>query len=204
MKNFINHKQIIGVFLLLFLIVSCSSSKSNYEYTNSKESLRKLMFDFKNAKDSGNNSKASELIQSFIVDKSSIKKALKDGTDPKTINKLNQFSVILAKQRKKLGDKKKFDKELVKQFRIKKEYNEVLVHEATTEEIAKNDEKTIVWKEFPGGAVAAAKKGILRPKMKFYEVEFVKKGESRGMKYHLFFWNGSQWKMLGKVWRALR
>jgi hypothetical protein len=40
--------------------------------------------------------------------------------------------------------------------------------------------------------------------MKFYEVEFVKPGEDMGMKYHLFFWDGARWKMLGPVWRSMR
>jgi hypothetical protein len=44
---------------------------------------------------------------------------------------------------------------------------------------------------------------MLRPRMTFYEVELVKPGETAGMVYHLFFWDGAQWTMLGPVWRMI-
>jgi hypothetical protein len=43
----------------------------------------------------------------------------------------------------------------------------------------------------------------LRPGVTFYEVEFLEPGKDAGMKYHLFYWDGKQWSMLGPVWRAL-
>ena len=39
--------------------------------------------------------------------------------------------------------------------------------------------------------------------MTFYEVEFLEPGKDAGMKYHLFYWDGKQWSMLGPVWRTL-
>ena len=78
----------------------------------------------------------------------------------------------------------------------------VKVHGATTEEIARNERGSVVFSEFPGGAVKIAEQ-ILRPGMTFYEVEFLEAGKDNGMKYHLFYWDGKQWTMLGPVWRAL-
>jgi hypothetical protein len=40
--------------------------------------------------------------------------------------------------------------------------------------------------------------------MTFYEIELVEPGNDAGMKYHLFFHDGKNWKMLGPVWRVLR
>jgi hypothetical protein len=40
--------------------------------------------------------------------------------------------------------------------------------------------------------------------MTFYEVEFVPPGKDLGMKFHLFYWDGSQWTMLGPVWRVIK
>jgi hypothetical protein len=57
--------------------------------------------------------------------------------------------------------------------------------------------------EFPGGTVEIAKQ-ILRPGMTFFEIEFLEPGKESGMKYHLFYWDGRQWTMLGPVWRAMR
>jgi hypothetical protein len=60
----------------------------------------------------------------------------------------------------------------------------------------------VVFAKFPGGAVKLAGQ-ILRPGMTFYEVEFLEPGKDSGMKYHLFYWDGKQWTMLGPLWRAL-
>ena len=78
----------------------------------------------------------------------------------------------------------------------------VKVHGATTEEIARNERGSVVFSEFPGGAVKIADQ-ILRPGMTFYEAEFLEAGKDNGMKYHLFYWDGKQWTMLGPAWRAL-
>jgi hypothetical protein len=79
----------------------------------------------------------------------------------------------------------------------------VKVYGATTEEIAMNARGSVVFAEFPGGAIRMAER-ILRPGMTFYEAEFLEAGKENGVKYHLFFWDGRQWTMLGPVWRALR
>ncbi|MFT5524656.1 MAG: hypothetical protein ACI9HK_002618 [Pirellulaceae bacterium] len=80
------------------------------------------------------------------------------------------------------------------------ERNEIKIYGATTEEIIAN--KGVVAKEFPGGAVELAK-SALRMGIRFYEVEMVQPGEESGTKFHLFFWDGIQWRMLGPAWRAL-
>ena len=40
--------------------------------------------------------------------------------------------------------------------------------------------------------------------MTYYEVEYLEPGKSAGMKYHLLYWDGNQWSMLGPVWRVLK
>lgn len=76
---------------------------------------------------------------------------------------------------------------------------QINVHGATPEEIQAGS--TPASGEFPGGAKENA--GLLRPGLRFYEAEFVAPGEDLGMKYHLFFWDGAQWRMLGPIWRSL-
>jgi hypothetical protein len=88
-------------------------------------------------------------------------------------------------------------------LRSKPDQSEIQAHCATTEEIAANKPGTIVFKEFPGGAVGLAKE-VLKPGLTFCEVEYLKPGEERGMKYHMFFWDGASWTMLGPMWRAMR
>ncbi|MFN0248771.1 MAG: hypothetical protein ACKV2T_17915 [Kofleriaceae bacterium] len=77
---------------------------------------------------------------------------------------------------------------------------EILVHAATTEEIAARG-TPIVTSEFPRGAQKLAP--LLRPGVTFYEVETVEPGADRGTKFHMFYWDGERWRMLGPAWRYL-
>jgi hypothetical protein len=79
----------------------------------------------------------------------------------------------------------------------------VKVHGATTEEIVTYAQGSVVYSEFPGGTRRIAER-ILRPGMTFYEIEFLEPGKEYGMKYHLLYWDGRQWTMLGPLWRALQ
>ncbi len=80
---------------------------------------------------------------------------------------------------------------------------QVHVYAATTEEMVEYREGTVTFQQFPG-AVKELARTLLRPGMTFYEVEMVEPGKDLGMKYHLFYWDGRRWAMLGPVWRALR
>jgi len=200
MRHFLKSKYII-VLILFPLMFSCNSKKLNYK--NTKASLKELMYDIKQAQDKKDYKKARILILSIVPNKASIKKALKPGVDSKVIDQINGINEFLDKQKAK-ESQKSFDELLsTKLFRIKKGQTEISVHESTTEELAAYKKDSVAWKEFSGGASKAAKQ-ILKPKMKFYEVEYVEKGKKYGMKYHLFYWDGTGWKMLGKAWRGLK
>lgn len=77
---------------------------------------------------------------------------------------------------------------------------EILVHRATTEELAARSTE-VVTTEFPRGSQKLAE--MLRPGTTFYEVETVEPGTDRGTKFHMFYWDGAQWRMLGPAWRYL-
>ncbi|HZL71116.1 MAG TPA: hypothetical protein VFC86_01550, partial [Planctomycetota bacterium] len=64
------------------------------------------------------------------------------------------------------------------------------------------EKDSVAFKEFPGGAKKLAET-ILRPGVTFYEVEFLEPGKDAGMKFHLFFWDGERWAMLGAAWRVV-
>jgi hypothetical protein len=79
---------------------------------------------------------------------------------------------------------------------------EVVVYTATVAEVRAMEKGSVAEREFPGGARKVAEK--LRPDgRKLHEVVVRKPGEQAGVKFHLFFWNGKAWKMLGPCWRAL-
>jgi hypothetical protein len=79
----------------------------------------------------------------------------------------------------------------------------VQVHGATTEEIARYNEGSVPYREFPGGTRRVAEQA-LRPGMTFYEVEYLEPGKKAGKRYHLVYWDGTQWSMLGPVWRVIK
>jgi hypothetical protein len=82
-------------------------------------------------------------------------------------------------------------------------HTEVRVHAATTEEIVAYEKGSVAFNEFPGGAKKLAA-GFLKPKTTWYEVEVVEPGRPKGTRFHLFFWDGAKWTMMGPAWRVLK
>jgi len=80
---------------------------------------------------------------------------------------------------------------------------QITVHASSVEDLAAYKEGTPSFEEFPGGARKLAET-YLRPGRTFYEVEVTEPGKDTGTKFHLFFWDGTGWRMLGPAWRVLR
>ena len=80
---------------------------------------------------------------------------------------------------------------------------EIRVHASTVEDLAAYKEGTPAFEEFPGGARKLAET-VLKPGTTFYEVEVVEPGKDSGTKYHMFFWDGGQWRMMGPAWRVFK
>ena len=135
---------------------------------------------------------AEALLVSLYPNEERARKAIRNETPPETLKKIFD----MHKRFESLGETN--INELVGP-----DQKIVKIHGATTEEIARADRGSVSFAHFPGGAIGVAEK-ILRPGMTFYEVEFLEPGQERGVKYHLFYWDGRQWTMLGPVWRALQ
>lgn len=180
--------------LALALAVSgCNKSgggTGGFEHKDEPDNLKQLWTQVVSSMKASEPEKAVAMLSALIPDEASVKKALKDDVDPEVTKKL----LAMYEQMKK-GMK---PEDAARGF--KAERSKVWVHGAKTEQIAKGDE---VAKEFPGGAKSAAET-ILRPGVTFYEVELTEPEKDIGTKFHLMYWDGSQWRMLGPVWRALR
>lgn len=133
---------------------------------------------------------AAEQFRSLQPDEARAKKALKDDAGELAAK------IGAAHEKMTMGEA-----EVLKL--TKPEQTVVQVHAATTEAIAKYEQGTPAADEFPGGAKALAEQ-FLRPGMTFYEVEFLEPGKDAGMKFHLFYWDGNGWAMLGPMWRLLK
>ncbi|PIE23224.1 MAG: hypothetical protein CSA62_08410 [Planctomycetota bacterium] len=154
------------------------------------EGLRALMKEIREASIGGKTAQAAALVRGLAVTEESLAKALKDGSEEAAKKIFKGCSKIWPSS----------DEALARIFKKRPERTEIQVHGATTEELAASEAKNPAVREFPGGAIEAAKT-LLRPGASFYEVEFVEPGKSSGLKFHLFFHDGRQWRMLAKVWR---
>lgn len=134
---------------------------------------------------------AAALFQALIPDEPRLKKALRDDVAPETVRTiLGMYERLGPLTGENVGRLTRPDQTVVR------------VHGATTEEILRYAEGSVAFNEFPGGTRRVAEL-VLRPGMTYYEAEFLKPGEDLGIKYHLFFWDGAQWSMLGPIWRVM-
>lgn len=79
---------------------------------------------------------------------------------------------------------------------------EVLVHVATTEEIAAYERGTVAFAEFPGGMKRFARE-VAAPGRAWYVVELREPGEDSGTRITAFADLGDRFVLLAKPWRAL-
>ncbi|MFO0967928.1 MAG: hypothetical protein U0793_20400 [Gemmataceae bacterium] len=134
---------------------------------------------------------AAALFQSLIPDEARANQALRADIAPELLRPILDQHKKMVVSEADAGKLSRPDQTVVK------------VHAATTEEIAKYEKDSVAFKEFPGGAKRLAEK-VLRRGVTFYEVEFLAPGKEAGIKYHLFYWDGKQWSMLGPMWRVIK
>lgn len=185
-----------AVLVLLAGLVSfpCLAQSVDFKHENNPRNLKALFErvhqDVYVKKDTA---RAAALFRSLLPDEARAKKALKDNVPPDT-----------AKQLKGMHEKLGAGITPADINKIARASQTVVqVHGATTEDIIRYREGSVAYKEFPGGARRVAEQ-LLRPGATFYEVEFLDPGKDAGMKYHLLYWDGRQWSMLGPVWRVMR
>jgi len=131
------------------------------------------------------------MTKGLFPDETSLQKAIKD---PAAITKIKPMHAQFSDAS---------DEQIAGVFATDPNRTEIIVHSATTEEIVAYEKGGTAYAEFPGGAKTAAE-SVLQPNTTFYEVELVEPGQDLGMKYHLFYHDGKNWKMLGPIWRVLR
>lgn len=176
------------------MIALLALSLQDFTPQNKPENLKALFEKLTRAIAAGDEKAALALTRPLFPDDARLKKALRDDA-PK--EPLEAILAMHAQFRK--GD----DAQLAKAFAPgDPKRTEVQIHASTTEEIAKYEKDSVAFKEFPGGAKKLAET-VLRAGTTFYEVEIVEPGKDSGMKFHLFFWDGDRWSMLGPAWRAL-
>jgi hypothetical protein len=181
--------------LSMLLLAGMATVSFGFEYENTPRNLQKLFETILVANAKGDYATAAKLTRDLIPDGERIMRGMRSGVSMEIFKK---YVKTCNAVRENADDKK-----VAGLLTRKPERSQIYLYGVITEQIALNQKGSIVWKEFPGGAVKAAKT-ILKPKTWFYEIERVEPGKSRGFKYHLIFWDGQKWCMLGRVWSVLR
>jgi hypothetical protein len=172
------------------VLVACSKSAPPIAAKDGADGLRELFTHAQAACSAKDFAKGAKIVASIIPAKDHLHKALKDDAPADLVDRVVEQSKELP------ADEEKTACLLSPPGRT-----QINVHRATTEELAAHVEGTTATVEFPAGAQMLS--AFLRPQTVFYEVETVEPGKDRGTKFHMFYWDGSQWRMLGPAWRYL-
>ncbi len=167
------------------------AAAAGFAQQNTPENLQAYFTELRRAALAGETPRAAGLIRSLIGDDARARLALRDDAPPAVLDGVRRMAAGM-------GD----DASVVREFGQQPERSQVQVHGASTEEIAAYAQGSVAFNEFPGGARRAAQ-SVLRPGVRFFEVEVLEPGHDAGTKYHLFFWDGQRWTMLGAVWRSI-
>lgn len=155
----------------------------------------KALFEASHAACTGKDfAKGKAITQSVIPGKEQLKKVLKAEVPAEQVD-------ALAKTYEKMLPPS--DEKVACVFYPGNGRTEITVHASSVEDLAAYKEGTPAFNEFPGGARRLAET-VLAPGTTFYEVEVTEPGKDSGTKYHMFFWDGAQWRMLGPAWRVLQ
>ncbi|MEQ1773723.1 MAG: hypothetical protein ABL891_08055 [Burkholderiales bacterium] len=180
--------------LSLLMGLAFSAYGADFRHENKPQNLKALFERIHHeAHVKKDNQQAAALFRSLMPDQARVKKALKDDIAPDLTRQIADMHVKLGGTITPDGIGKV----------ARATQKEVQVHGATTEEIMRYRDGSVAFKEFPGGTKRVAEQA-LRPGVTFYEVEYLEPGKSAGMKYHLLYWDGKQWSMLGPVWRVMK
>jgi hypothetical protein len=191
-------RLLAGAVLACLALVACDKSKGgdvpSYDQKDGPDNLKGLLDTIVKANEAGDLKKAAALTRGLIPDKAALAKAFKDDAPAPLVESMSSMREKIPTDDAQVAG-------LIKRGDAKR--TEIKVHGATTEEIAEYKDGSVAFNEFPGGARRLAE-SALRPGTKFYEVEFLEPGNDAGMKYHLFYFDGSAWRMLGPAWRSLK
>lgn len=168
--------------------------QDGFKHENTKDNLKQLFERIQKANAAGDDRAALALVKPLLPDEASLRPGLKEGLPADTLQQAVQFwaKLVPADEARR-----------ARLFAADPANTEVRVYGATTEEILKYEKDSVAFMQFPGGAKKLAD-SVLRPKTTYYEVVLAKPGEASGMKFHLFYWTGDKWAMLGPLWRAFK
>lgn len=190
--------------VLALLVVGCAlpacdkadpgaAANALFKQANTPDNLKALVEAILKAQEAGEVERAAALTNNLIFDDGLLKRIFKADVPGKFLSEQNGRLKLFPTTQAELAN-------LVR--RLKPERTQINVHGATTEEIqaflggGASTEPAKEFSQMPKDFAAN-----LRPGLTFYQVELVEPGKNAGVKYHMFTWDGSRWRMLGPGWR---
>lgn len=159
----------------------------SFQHVNDHENLRALFRRLRDLIRGGQYARANALGGSLLPDEARLRAGLREGTP------INEVLRILELEKRSLPD------DVYKIFAPDSTASEVRLYRATTEELQSPPKNTAARDVFPKGAQKIAK-DLLRPGITWYIVELAVPGQDQGFRYHLNFFDGAHWTMLGPIW----
>lgn len=183
-------QRVVGFGLLMG--IAFAANGADFKYENKPENLKALLeLVHQTVHVKKDNKGAAALFAGMIPTEARAKAAFKDKIAPDVRN-------AILDMHKKLSFKEDSAPKIARPTQTV-----VKVHAAKTEEIIAYRAGGVAHKEFPGGTRRVAELA-LKPGITFYEVEYLEPGKDAGMKYHLIYWDGKRWSMMGPAWRVLK
>jgi hypothetical protein len=170
------------------------SLQDAHKHENTPDNLKQLFEKLHKAISAGDEKTALALTNPLIPDEAALKKGLKDDVPAESLKAAVDFYAKAIPSD---------DAKRSKLFFADPANTEVRVHSSTTEDLVKYEKGSAAFMHFPGGAKKLAET-VLRPGMTYHEVVLAKPGAELGMKFHLFYWTGERWSMIGPLWRAIK
>lgn len=179
---------------MLATLILTLALQEPHKHENTPDNLKQLFEKLHKAVSAGDEKAALALTNPLIPDEAALKKGLKADIAPEPLKQAVDFFAKAIPSD---------DAKRSQLFKADPANTDVRVHASTTEELAKYEKGSAAFMHFPGGAKKLAET-VLRPGTTYYEVVLAKPGAELGMKFHLFYWTGDRWAMLGPLWRAIK
>lgn len=159
----------------------------SFQHVNDHENLRALYRRLRDLIRGGQYARANALGGSLLPDEARLRAGLREGTPEAEVLR------ILELEKRSLPD------DVYKIFAPDSTASEVRLYRATTEELQNPPKNTAARDVFPKNVKSVAK-DLLRPGITWYIVELAVPGQDQGFRYHLHFFDGAHWTMLGPIW----
>ena len=184
--------------VLLLSVVGGTSARAQspsapaFKHENTAENLKALMETmFRRVHVQKRPTEAVAMLRSLVPDEARLKAAFRTDAPAATIRQVLEFHQSMQGALNGAFSATRPEQTVTK------------VSAAATEQIAAFREGSVPARNFPGGAKGVAER-FLRPGLTFYEVEFLEPGDDLGVQFHLFYWDGKGWSMLGPLWHVLK